>query len=105
MARSSPRIAISGSGLHLVLGMTLGSTAPKPERTIAAYNTACPVDGRFDPTVLDTVAGGNFYPAKSNYAVPLDRPPYVVFPVISSNTFTFGGLKVDVNAQVLNNAS
>jgi tricarballylate dehydrogenase len=61
------------------------------------------VDGRFDPTVLDAVAGGNLYPAKSNYPAPLDRPPYVVFPVISSNTFTFGGLKVDVNAQVLNN--
>jgi tricarballylate dehydrogenase len=84
------------------LGRTLGFDGAEAERTIAAYNTACPVDGRFDPTVLDAVASGNLYPAKSNYAVPLDRPPYVVFPVISSNTFTFGGLKVNVNAQVLN---
>jgi tricarballylate dehydrogenase len=84
------------------LGMTLGFDGAEAARTIAAYNAACPRGGRFDPTVLDAVATGSLCPAKSNYAVPLDRPPYVVYPVISSNTFTFGGLKVDVNAQVLN---
>jgi tricarballylate dehydrogenase len=84
------------------LGSTLGFDGAEAARTIAAYNAACPRSGRFDPTVLDAVATESLFPAKSNYAVPLDRPPYLVYPVISSNTFTFGGLKVDVNAQVSN---
>jgi tricarballylate dehydrogenase len=90
-----------GSDLR-ALGAKLGFDGAEAERSIAEYNAACPRSERFDPTVLDAVASENLYPAKSNYAAPLDRPPYIVFPVISSNTFTFGGLKVDVNAQVLN---
>jgi len=84
------------------LGAKLGFDGAEAERSIAAYNAACPSDAKFDPTVLDAVASDGLYPPKSNYAVPLDRPPYVVFPVISSNTFTFGGVKVDVHAQVVN---
>jgi tricarballylate dehydrogenase len=84
------------------LGDALGFDGMEAARSIAAFNAACPRGGRFDPTVLDAVASENLYPAKSNYAVALDRPPYVVFPVISSNTFTFGGLKVDTKAQVVN---
>ena len=33
----------------------------------------------------------------------LDQPPFHAYPIISSNTFTFGGLKVNVNAQVVSN--
>lgn len=84
------------------LGNRLGFDGVEAERSVAAYNAACPHNGKFDATILDGLASDGLYPPKSNYAVPLDRPPYVVFPVISSNTFTFGGLKVDVNAQVLN---
>ena len=40
-------------------------------------------------------------PAKSNWATPLDKPPFHAYPIISSNVFTFGGLKVDRNAHVI----
>lgn len=33
--------------------------------------------------------------------MPLDEPPFLAYPIIASNTFTFGGLKVDARAQVL----
>ena len=38
---------------------------------------------------------------KSNWALPLDSPPYVAFPVTCGITFTFGGLHVDADARVL----
>jgi tricarballylate dehydrogenase len=41
-------------------------------------------------------------PPKSNWAVPLDEPPFHAFPIISSNVFTFGGVKIDSCARILN---
>lgn len=69
--------------------------------TIAAYNAACPTDGQFDPTRLDGLATGGLAPAKTNWARPLAKPPFRAYPVISANCFTFGGLKVNADAQVL----
>ena len=40
-------------------------------------------------------------PAKSNWAQRLDTPPFVAYPVTSGITFTFGGVKVNDRAQVL----
>ncbi len=52
--------------------------------------------------MLDGLATHGLAPAKSNWAHPLDKPPYHAYPIISSNVFTFGGLKVDSNARVVN---
>ena len=83
------------------LGRRLGFDGEAAQRTIDEYNRACPA-GNFDPRTLDGLATMGLSPVKSNYAVPLDAPPYHAYPVISSNTFTFGGLKVNVNAEVVN---
>ena len=40
-------------------------------------------------------------PPKSNWALPLDTPPYVGYAVPCGITFTFGGLKIDERARVL----
>jgi tricarballylate dehydrogenase len=40
-------------------------------------------------------------PPKSNWALPLDAPPYVGYAVTCGITFTFGGLRVDTGARVL----
>lgn len=85
------------------LGDKLGFDGDAAQRTIAGYNRACPTSGAFNPTTLDGLATVGLSPPRSNYAVPLDTPPYHVYPIISSNTFTFGGLKVNVDAQVVNN--
>ncbi len=84
------------------LGKELGFDGAAAQRTIDEYNRACPA-GNFNPRTLDGLATAGLTPVKSNYAVPLDKPPYHAYPVISSNTFTFGGLKVNVNAQVVTN--
>ena len=41
---------------------------------------------------------------KSNWASPIERGPFRAYPVVGGITFTFGGVQVNRNAQVLNNA-
>lgn len=83
------------------LARKLGFNGAAAERTIADYNRACRA-GTFNPFTLDGLATEGISPGKSNYAVPLDKPPFHAYPIISSNTFTFGGLKVNTDCQVLN---
>jgi tricarballylate dehydrogenase len=83
------------------LASKLGIAAETLESTVAEYNQACR-PGDYRPLVLDGLATQGIEPRKSNWAHPIDEPPYHAYPVISSNVFTFGGLKVDRNARVLN---
>ena len=69
-------------------------------RTVAEYNAACQ-PGEFNPTVLDGVHTEGIEPPKSNWALPLDEPPYQGYAVTCGITFTFGGLRIDARAQVL----
>ncbi|MDH3704250.1 MAG: FAD-dependent oxidoreductase [Alphaproteobacteria bacterium] len=71
------------------------------QATVAAYNAACR-DGKFDPHTVDMLGTDDLSPPKTNWARPLDTPPFKAYPVIGSNTFTFGGLKATPDAQVLN---
>jgi tricarballylate dehydrogenase len=87
---------------------TLGALAAATELpadalkvSVDAYNAAC-VAGKFDPYSVDGLATQGLTPPKSNWARPLRRPPFKAYPIISSNTFTFGGLKVTPDAQVVN---
>jgi tricarballylate dehydrogenase len=40
-------------------------------------------------------------PPKSNWALPIDKPPFTGFVVTCGITFTFGGLRIDNRAAVL----
>jgi tricarballylate dehydrogenase len=62
--------------------------------TVEAYNAACK-PGNYNPAVLDGVAATGITPPKSNWALPIDQPPFVGFVVTTGVTFTFGGLKID----------
>ena len=74
---------------------------PTLGRTVVEYNQACKA-GEFKPLIVDGLATDGISPPKSNWAHPLDLAPYHAYPIISSNVFTFGGLKVDSQARVLN---
>jgi tricarballylate dehydrogenase len=69
-------------------------------RTVEEYNKAVR-DGVIDYVALDGVGTEGIEPAKSNWAQPLDTPPFTAFPVAPAITFTFGGLKVSHDAEVL----
>ncbi len=68
--------------------------------TVAAYNKAC-VDGEYRPLEVDGLATDGLTPPKSNWARPIVNAPFRAYPIIASNVFTFGGLKTDDGAQVL----
>lgn len=68
--------------------------------TVRAYNGAC-ASGDWTPLELDGLATTGLVPPKSNWAMPLVEAPFHAYPIISANVFTFGGLKVDGNGQVL----
>jgi tricarballylate dehydrogenase len=69
-------------------------------RTVAEFNAAAN-DRPFNPAILDGKATRGITPPKSNWALPLDSPPYVGFAVTCGITFTFGGLRVDIQGRVL----
>jgi tricarballylate dehydrogenase len=68
---------------------------------IAAYNAACPPSAGYNPSVLDGLATRGLAVPKSNWALPIDTPPYHGYVVTCGVTFTFGGLKIDTEARVL----
>ncbi len=57
--------------------------------------------GTFDPSTRDGNGTSGIIPPKSNWALPLDSPPFAAYPVTGGITFTFGGLKIDTEARVL----
>jgi tricarballylate dehydrogenase len=80
----------------------LGIDAGELVATVKAYNAACP-GGTFKPLELDGLATrAGYTPKKSNWARPIEQPPFLAFPIICGNCFTFGGLKVDTHARVIN---
>jgi tricarballylate dehydrogenase len=71
---------------------------------IAAYNAACPKDAfetTYNPSILDGVGTTGLAVPKSNWALPIDTPPYHGYVVTCGITFTFGGLMINTDAQVL----
>ena len=69
-------------------------------QTVAAYNAAVQ-EGEFAPHRKDGKAAAGLRPPKSNWALRLESPPFLAFPVVCGITFTFGGLRVDARARVL----
>lgn len=82
------------------LAEALGLPAHALVATVDAYNAAC-TEGSFSPLEKDGLATVGLVPPKSNWARPVDRGPFRAWPVISANVFTFGGLKVDRDARVV----
>jgi len=68
--------------------------------TVTRFNAAVQ-PGVFNPSVKDGKRTRGITPPKSNWAQPLDTPPYVGYAVTTGITFTFGGLRITEEAQVI----
>lgn len=94
---------------HFVEAETLDDLAAKLDgvdpgaarATLAAYNEACDGETPFDPTALDGKAARGIAPPKSNWAQPIDTPPFRAFPVTGGITFTYGGLQISDRGEVM----
>jgi tricarballylate dehydrogenase len=69
--------------------------------TLREYNAHAARGGRFDPTVLDGLHSDGLAIEKSNWALPLEQPPFRAYPITGGITFTFGGVKVSERAEVM----
>ena len=69
--------------------------------TLRAFNAAVNTDVPFDPNVKDGRAAVGLTVPKSNWANPLDTPPFEAFAVTCGITFTFGGLRIDRQGRVI----
>jgi len=67
--------------------------------TVREFNAACQ-PGSYNPAILDGVTTRGISPPKSNWALPIDEPPYVAYVTTTGVTFTFGGLKINEHGEV-----
>jgi len=69
--------------------------------TLNQYNDAACDPGAFDPSQKDGLSTSGLEIDKTNWATRLDEPPFHAYTVTGGITFTFGGLKIDADAQVI----
>ena len=70
-------------------------------RTIREFNAAVKRDVPFNPNVKDGRAAAGLAIPKSNWANTLDTPPFDAYGVTCGVTFTFGGLRITTDGQVV----
>ena len=81
------------------LAVKLELDPEKLKETVDVYNAACQT-GDYNPAVLDGVRTTGLSPNKTNWALPINKPPYVAYVTTTGITFTFGGLKIDDHNEV-----
>ena len=68
---------------------------------IEAYNRAVRTDVPFNPNEKDARGTRGLAIPKSNWANTIDTPPFEAYAVTCGITFTFGGVKINTDTQVL----
>jgi tricarballylate dehydrogenase len=77
-----------------------GVDADRCLEEISAYNRAVQVEVPFNPAVKDGRGTRGLRVPKSNWANTLDQGPFEAYAVTCGVTFTFGGVKVNAEAEV-----
>jgi tricarballylate dehydrogenase len=74
---------------------------PEFLKTVREFNAAVKRDAAFNPNVKDGKCTTGLAIDKSNWASPIEKPPFSAYAVTCGITFTFGGLKIDTTTRVL----
>ena len=82
------------------LAKRLGLAPQRLKQTVDDYNAAVG-EGDFDPGARDGKSTRGLEPPKSNWAQPLDTPPYTAYSTTCGITFTYGGIQIDSQARVI----
>jgi len=90
-----PAVAADVAGVATRLGLDPCAVTD----TVTAYNKAV-AGGGFDPSRLDGCRTSGLEPPKSNWARPIDTPPFYGIAMRPGITFTFMGVKVTQEARV-----
>jgi tricarballylate dehydrogenase len=73
----------------------------KVRETVDAYNAAVQPGGTFDHAVLDDCHTAGAVPEKTHWAQKLDRPPFAGYPLRTGITFTYLGVQINEQGQML----
>jgi tricarballylate dehydrogenase len=79
-----------------------GVNAAEFIKTVKQWNAAVRTDLPFNPSVKDGRCTQGLAVDKSNWANTIDTPPFEGYAVTCGVTFTFGGLPINNDAEVLN---
>jgi tricarballylate dehydrogenase len=91
-----PETADTIAGLAGKLGLDPAAL----EATVAEFNAAAGPQP-FDPTRMDGKATTGITPPKTNWAQPIERGPFVGYPLTCAVCFVFGGVRTDAQARVV----
>ncbi len=104
-AKTKPLLKREYSGREVTkfIANTLEELAAKMEgvdpqaflKTVREFNAAVKTDVPFNHAIRDGRCTVGVEPVKSNWANPLDTPPYEAYGVTCGITFTFGGLRIN----------
>ncbi len=75
------------------LAAKIGVPADALVATVDGYNAACPDEAGFDHSRPDGLATAGLDIPKSNWSRPIVEGPFLAYPIIAANVFTFGGLR------------
>ncbi|MEE8243985.1 MAG: FAD-dependent tricarballylate dehydrogenase TcuA, partial [Pseudomonadales bacterium] len=78
-----------------------GMNVPNFVKTVQEFNDAVDLEKPFNPSIKDGRGTKAIDIPKSNWANPLDTPPFEAYGVTCGITFTFGGIHVDKEAHVI----
>jgi tricarballylate dehydrogenase len=93
---------VTGNTIEEFAAKLEGVDAAEFVKTVAEWNKAVQTDIPFNPNVKDGRGTKGLAINKSNWANTLDTPPYEGYAVTCGITFTFGGLRVNTDCEVLN---
>ncbi len=71
-------------------------------KTIREFNAAVRSDVPFNPNVKDGRCAVGLAVPRSNWANPIDTPPFEAYAITCGVTFTFGGVRITNDGQVVN---
>jgi tricarballylate dehydrogenase len=93
---------ISGNTLEELVAKMDDTDQKTALETLKEYNAAVQTQIPFNPNVKDGRCTRDLQVNKSNWANTLDTPPFEAYAVTCGITFSFGGLKINTQGQVIN---
>jgi tricarballylate dehydrogenase len=92
---------ISGNTLEELVSKMDDTDQETALETLKKYNAAVRTDIPFNPNVKDGRRTEGLEVNKTNWANTLDTPPFEAYAVTCGITFSFGGLKISTEAEVI----
>jgi len=105
LLRSEYRIrevtAVKAESLEDLANRLEGVDGAELLRTVTQFNESIQDEVPFNPNLKDGRGTVGVHPPKSNWANSISEPPFAAYMVTCGITFTFGGLRIDPGARVV----